>query len=228
MTRLVSSSRIAKSTLSLTVASEPLSPAMVNRRCCQSLLCSPDKLNPIPVRAKDISLRRRRPHKWAGHGTCLRRREQLHQQGFDANSAWVFISSGFALGSIILLFYLFVSRPEGSAIRYSTRFREYALGRKQEDAKKTIELLSKMRFVAPSTIRRNRKNPALRRQPPPRRRRDSLRCRRCGRRALYRGAGQGRRVVGRGQRAVLAMITALNALHKSWLPSSILSPSGRD
>ena len=60
--------------------------------------------------------------------------EQLHQQGFDANAAWVFISSGFAIGAIIYYFTSLFLDQKGAAIRYPTRFREYALGRKQEEA----------------------------------------------------------------------------------------------
>jgi zinc transporter ZupT len=64
--------------------------------------------------------------------------QELHQQGFDANAAWRFIGSGFALGSIIYYFTSLFLDQKGAAIRYPTRFREYALGRKQKDAKETI------------------------------------------------------------------------------------------
>jgi len=68
---------------------------------------------------------------------------ELHQQGFDANAAWLFIGSGFAFGSIIYYFTSLFLDQKGAAIRYPTRFREYALGRKQQDARETIQLLSK-------------------------------------------------------------------------------------
>jgi CRP-like cAMP-binding protein len=83
--------------------------------------------------------------------------EQLHQQGFDANAAWVFISSGFAIGAIIYYFTSLFLDQKGAAIRYPTRFREYALGRKQEEAKQTIRLLSKcdlLRHLPPEEIER--------------------------------------------------------------------------
>jgi zinc transporter ZupT len=60
--------------------------------------------------------------------------QELHQQGFDASAAWGFIASGFALGSIIYYFTSLFLDQKGAAIRYPTRFREYALGRKQKDA----------------------------------------------------------------------------------------------
>ncbi len=91
------------------------------------------------------------------HRIGIRRREQLHQQGFDANSAWAFISSGFALGSIIYYFTFLFLDQKGAAIRYPTRFREYALGRKQQDAKETIRLLSKcnlLRHLPPEEVER--------------------------------------------------------------------------
>jgi len=69
--------------------------------------------------------------------------QELHAQGFNANAAWGFIGSGFALGSIVYYFTSLFLDQKGAAIRYPSRFREYALGRKQKDAKETIQLLSK-------------------------------------------------------------------------------------
>ena len=83
--------------------------------------------------------------------------QELHQQGFDANAAWGFIGSGFALGSIIYYFTSIFLDQKGAAIRYPTRFREYALGRKQKDAKDTIQLLSKcdvLRHLPPEEVER--------------------------------------------------------------------------
>jgi hypothetical protein len=68
---------------------------------------------------------------------------ELHQQGFAANAAWAFIGSGFALGSVVYYFTSLFLDQKGAAIRNPTRFREYALGRKQQEAKETIQLLSK-------------------------------------------------------------------------------------
>ena len=66
--------------------------------------------------------------------------EELHRQGFNANAALAFIGSGFALGSIIYYAAALFLDQKGAAIRYPTRFREYALGRKQRDAKETKRL----------------------------------------------------------------------------------------
>jgi zinc transporter ZupT len=67
----------------------------------------------------------------------------LHQQGFGAHNAWIFISAGFAAGATI---YYAASRAlenKGAAVRYGTQFREYALARKQADAAERIKLLAK-------------------------------------------------------------------------------------
>jgi len=69
--------------------------------------------------------------------------QELHRQGFGSNGALIFIGSGFALGSVIYYAAALFLDQKGAAIRYPTRFREYALGRKQKDAKETIRLLSK-------------------------------------------------------------------------------------
>src|SRR5580704_1220222 len=68
---------------------------------------------------------------------------ELHQQGFAANAAWAFVGSGFALGSIVYYFTSLFLDQRGAAVRNPTRFREYALRRKQQNATETIELLSK-------------------------------------------------------------------------------------
>ncbi|HUA33842.1 MAG TPA: cyclic nucleotide-binding domain-containing protein [Candidatus Binataceae bacterium] len=80
---------------------------------------------------------------------------ELHQQGFRANEAWAFVGSGFALGAIIYYFTSLFLDQKGAAIRNPTRFREYALGVKQKDAKDTIRLLSKcdlLRHLPPEEI----------------------------------------------------------------------------
>jgi CRP-like cAMP-binding protein len=67
----------------------------------------------------------------------------LHQQGFDARSAWTFVSAGFATGAIIYYSASLALEKKGAAVRYVTQFREYALARKQADARERIELLAK-------------------------------------------------------------------------------------
>ena len=73
--------------------------------------------------------------------------QELHQHGFGANAAWGFIASGFALGSIIYYFTSLFLDQRGAAIRYPTRFREYALGRKQKDAKGNDSTAVEMRLL---------------------------------------------------------------------------------
>jgi zinc transporter ZupT len=83
--------------------------------------------------------------------------EQLHWQGFGADAAWGFIACGFSLGSVIYYTTSLFLDQKGAAVRYPTRFREYALGRKRKDAQKTIRLLSKcdfLRHLPPEDIER--------------------------------------------------------------------------
>jgi CRP-like cAMP-binding protein len=83
--------------------------------------------------------------------------QELHRQGFGPNAAWAFIGLGFALGSIIYYWTSLFLDQKGAAIRYPTRFREYALGRKQKDARDTIKMLSRcdlLRHLPPEEIER--------------------------------------------------------------------------
>jgi zinc transporter ZupT len=68
--------------------------------------------------------------------------QELHHLGFNARSAWAFVGGGFATGAIIYYSASLFLEQKGAAIRYATRFREYALERKQEEAKELIGLLS--------------------------------------------------------------------------------------
>jgi zinc transporter ZupT len=67
----------------------------------------------------------------------------LHHAGFSQRSAWAFVGGGFAAGAVI---YYCASRyleKKGAAVRFPTRFREFALERKQEETRSLIKLLSK-------------------------------------------------------------------------------------
>jgi CRP-like cAMP-binding protein len=81
--------------------------------------------------------------------------QELRHKHFGAGSAWIFIGGGFAIGAII---YYLASRfleKRGAAVRYPTRFREYALERKQEETKELIQLLSKcdlLRHLPPQEV----------------------------------------------------------------------------
>jgi zinc transporter ZupT len=68
--------------------------------------------------------------------------QSLHQQGFNAHAAWAFVSAGFAAGAIIYYSASIFLEKKGAAVRYVTQFREYALARKQADAKERIKLLA--------------------------------------------------------------------------------------
>jgi CRP-like cAMP-binding protein len=83
--------------------------------------------------------------------------QELHRQGFTANAAWAFIGSGFGVGAVIYYATSLFLDQRGAAIRYPTRFFEYALGRKQKDAQERINLLSKcdlLRHLPPEEIER--------------------------------------------------------------------------
>ena len=67
----------------------------------------------------------------------------LHHAGFSHRSSWAFIGGGFAAGAVI---YYCASRyleKKGAAVRFPTRFREYAIERKQEQTRALVQLLSK-------------------------------------------------------------------------------------
>ncbi len=68
---------------------------------------------------------------------------ELHHQGFDARSAWVFIAGGFACGAIVYFAASLFLEKKGAAVRRPTQFREYALARKHEQTKELIGLLAK-------------------------------------------------------------------------------------
>lgn len=67
----------------------------------------------------------------------------LRHVGFSRGLSWAFIGGGFAAGAVI---YYSASRyleKRGAAVRFPTRFREYALERKQEETRTLIKLLSR-------------------------------------------------------------------------------------
>lgn len=83
--------------------------------------------------------------------------QELHQHGFSTNAAWSFISGGFAVGAVIYYATSLFLDQKGAAIRYPTRFYEYALGRKHKAAEEKIKLLAKcdlLRHLPPEEIER--------------------------------------------------------------------------
>ncbi|HKO07800.1 MAG TPA: cyclic nucleotide-binding domain-containing protein, partial [Alphaproteobacteria bacterium] len=69
--------------------------------------------------------------------------QELHRLGFGIGLAWAFVGGGFAVGAVFYYCASLVLEKNGGAVRYQTRFREYARGRKREQARETIALLSR-------------------------------------------------------------------------------------
>src|SRR5258705_13784700 len=67
----------------------------------------------------------------------------LHARGFGTRAAWAFVGGGFAIGALIYYRAALFLERRGAAVRYRTRFREFAQQRKREDARELIELLSR-------------------------------------------------------------------------------------
>jgi len=81
--------------------------------------------------------------------------QQLHSQGFHAAAAWALVGGGFALGAIIYYLASLYLDQKGAAVRSPTRFREYAIERKQHDSKELIARLAKcdlLRHLPPEEI----------------------------------------------------------------------------
>jgi CRP-like cAMP-binding protein len=66
----------------------------------------------------------------------------LHAQGFGTQAAWAFVGGGFAVGALIYYRTALFLERKGAAVRYPTRFREFARQRKRADAQELIQLLS--------------------------------------------------------------------------------------
>jgi CRP-like cAMP-binding protein len=81
--------------------------------------------------------------------------QELHHKGFSAQAAWAFIGGGFALGAMLYYWGSRFLEQRGAAVRYPTRFREYAIERKQEETKELIDLLAKcdlLRHLPPEGV----------------------------------------------------------------------------
>ena len=68
--------------------------------------------------------------------------EALHSRGLSENATWFFLGGGFAVGALTYYVASLFLEKKGAAIRYPTRFREYARERKRQNAEETIELLA--------------------------------------------------------------------------------------
>jgi CRP-like cAMP-binding protein len=81
--------------------------------------------------------------------------ETLHSRGYGIHAAWAFVGGGFALGALIYYRAALYLEGKGAAIRYPTRFREFAQQRKREDSQELIQLLSRcdlLRHLPPEQI----------------------------------------------------------------------------
>jgi CRP-like cAMP-binding protein len=81
--------------------------------------------------------------------------EELHSKGFGTHAAWAFVSGGFAIGALIYYRAALFLERKGAAVRYPTRFREFAQQRKREDTQELIQLLSRcdlLRHLPPEEI----------------------------------------------------------------------------
>jgi CRP-like cAMP-binding protein len=81
--------------------------------------------------------------------------ENLHARGIGTNAIALLIGGGFAAGAVIYYFAALYLERQGAAIRYPTRFREYARERKRKDSAETIQLLAQsglLRHLPPEDI----------------------------------------------------------------------------
>ena len=81
--------------------------------------------------------------------------QTLHSRGQDVHAAWAFVGGGFALGALIYYRAALYLEGKGAAIRYRTRFREFAQQRKREETQELIQLLSRcdlLRHLPPQDI----------------------------------------------------------------------------
>jgi CRP-like cAMP-binding protein len=79
----------------------------------------------------------------------------LHSLAFTTEAAWLFVGGGFAVGAIFYYVIALFLEDEGAAIRFPTRFREYASRRQQKDTAEIIKLLAQgelLRHLPPEDI----------------------------------------------------------------------------
>lgn len=79
----------------------------------------------------------------------------LYKHGTSIHAAWAIIASGFAIGAVSYYAASLFLEQKGAAIRYPSRFQEYALDRKRQAARERIELLARcdlLRHLPPEEL----------------------------------------------------------------------------
>ena len=68
--------------------------------------------------------------------------EELSRHGDNVHAAWGLIAGGFAIGAVVYYVASLFLEEKGAALRYPSRFMEYALKRKRKEASEKLALLS--------------------------------------------------------------------------------------
>jgi CRP-like cAMP-binding protein len=68
--------------------------------------------------------------------------EELARHGDSIHTAWGLIAGGFAVGAVVYYVASLFLEEKGAALRYPSRFMEYALKRKRQEASEKLALLS--------------------------------------------------------------------------------------
>jgi CRP-like cAMP-binding protein len=67
---------------------------------------------------------------------------ELERQGDNVHAAWALIAGGFAIGAVVYYVASLFLEEKGAALRYPSRFMEYALKRKRKEASANLGLLA--------------------------------------------------------------------------------------
>jgi len=81
--------------------------------------------------------------------------QELTKHGAGVHGAWGMIAGGFAVGAVVYYVASLFLEGKGAALRYPSRFMEYALNRKRRDAGEKLRLLAQcdlLRHLAPEDV----------------------------------------------------------------------------